>query len=81
MIFAEGFLHRVQRVAVGKALDRGDVFAVDLAGEDRAGFDRQTVNMNGAGAALGRIAADMGAGHAQTFAQILNQKRTVLSFR
>ena len=44
-------------------------------GERRAGLDRLAVDVDDAGAALRGVAADMGAGEAQVFAQELDQQR------
>ena len=43
-----------------------------------AGLDRLAVDMDDAGAALRRVAADMGAGQAELLPQQLNEKRAVL---
>jgi hypothetical protein len=74
VIVAEGFLHRVQLVSVGDALDRQDVGALALHREDRAGFDGLAVDVDDAGAALAGVAADMRAGEAQLLAQQLDQQ-------
>ena len=51
---------------------------VGLAGQHGAGFDRPAVDMDDAGAALAGIAADMGAGQVQMFAQEMDQQGPVL---
>ena len=63
VIFAERFLHRMQR-AVGRrrSLDGQHVGALELQREHGAGFHRLAVDMHDAGAALRGVAADMGAG-------------------
>ena len=77
VIVAEGRLHRVQFVALGDAFDGGDVGAVGLARQHGAGFDRLAVDMDDAGAALAGVAADMGAGQVEIFAQEMDQERPV----
>jgi hypothetical protein len=75
VILAERFLHRMQRRAVGgKALDGPDLVAVGHHRKGCAGFHRLAVEMHHAGAALRGIAADMGAGQPQVFAQKLDQQ-------
>ena len=44
-----------------------------------AGFDRPAVDMDDTGAALAGIAADMGAGQVQIFAQQMNQEGSVFN--
>ena len=78
MIVAERRLHRVQFVALGDALDGGDIGAGGLAGQHGAGFDRAAVDMDDAGAALAGVAADMGAGQVEIFAQEMNEEGPVL---
>ena len=58
----EGGLHRMQRVAVGQALDGGDLGAVVADRERQAGIDPAAVDQHGAGAALAAVAAFLGAG-------------------
>ena len=76
MMLAEHRLHRVQRaVGGGQPLDRGDVRALGLQRQHRAGLYRVAVHMHDAGAALAGVAADMGAGQAEMFAQQLDEQR------
>jgi hypothetical protein len=72
--FAEGFLHRVQRAGSGEALNGGHGGAVGLDREDIARLDRPAIQVDRAGAALRGVAADVGAGQAQLFAQELDQE-------
>jgi hypothetical protein len=69
VIAAEGGLHRVQLVALGDALDGRDVGAGGLSGQHGAGFDRPALDMDGEGAALAGVAADMRPGQIEIFAQ------------
>src|SRR5262249_15491535 len=53
MMLAERLLHRMQRtVRLREALDRGDVGALDLPSENRAGLHRLAVDMHDTGTAL-----------------------------
>ena len=75
VMLAEGFLHRMQRRAVGgQALDGLDLVAVGHDRERGAGLHRLAVEMHDAGAALRGVAADMGARQPQIFAQELDQQ-------
>ena len=65
----------MELVALGKALDGRHLGAFALHGQDGAGLDRLAVDMNRAGAALGGVAAHMGAREAQVLAQIFDEKR------
>ena len=77
VMLAEGFLHRMQRRAVGgKPLDRLHLVAVGHHRKRGAGLHRLAVEMHDAGAALRGVAADMGAGQPQIFAQELHQQGT-----
>src|SRR5258708_13705880 len=51
VIIAERGLHRMQLVALRDALDGGDVGAIGLADQYRAGFDRAAIEMHDPGAA------------------------------
>jgi hypothetical protein len=79
MHHAEAFLQRRQRaVGVRHAFDRGDIGAVGLHCEHRAALHRHAVDIDGAGAAMGGLAANMGAGHRQVFADEMHQQRARL---
>src|SRR4051812_46820621 len=65
-------------VRFGHALDGEDVGAFGLHGDDRATFDRFAVHMDGARAALGGVAADVGAGQAQVLADQAHQEGALL---
>jgi hypothetical protein len=77
VIVAERSLHRVQFVALGDTLNGGDIGAVGLSDQHRAGFDRPPVDMHDTGAALAGVAADMGAGQIQMIAQEMDKKSSV----
>ena len=55
-----------------------DLAAVGLDGEHRAGLHRLAVEQDGAGAAVGGVAADVGAGQAQVLAQEVDQQQARL---
>ena len=62
MVFTESLLHRMQRIAIGKAFDRCNFRAVALCGEDRAVLEGLSILVNDVRTALAGIAADMGTG-------------------
>src|SRR4029077_20131066 len=74
VLLVEGLLHRVERVPVGEALDRGHLVPVDLDGEQRARLDRLAVEQDGAGAAGRRVAPDVGAGQAKLLAEEVDEE-------
>ncbi len=75
VMFAEHFLHRVQRaVGGGEAFDGGDVDPFGLDGEHGARFHRFAIDRDHAGAALTGVTADMGAGEVQVIAQQFDQQ-------
>ena len=75
MMFAEGFLHRVQFAVLGEAFDGDYLGTLRLRSEDGTGFYALAVDMDDAGAALAGIAANMGAGELKAFTQKLHQQR------
>ena len=70
----EGGLHRVEPVAVGEALDRQHVGAVQADGQRQAGIDAPPVDQHRAGAALAAVAALLGSGQVKTLAQQVEQR-------
>ena len=81
MLQAKRLLHRVQgAVGGGHTLDGGDRRAFGLHRQDVAAFDHPTVEMDGAGTALGSVATDMGAGQAQHIANEIDQQGALLDF-
>ena len=82
MMLAKGVLQRMQRaVRLRHALDRKDFGAVRLHGKHRARLHRLAVEIDRAGAAMGRLAADVRAGQLELFAQEMDQKRARLDQR
>ena len=74
--FFERGLHRVHgAVGLGQAFNGGDVGTTGLGGQNIARFNGAPVHLYRAGPALGGIAADMGAGEFEGFAQGLYQER------
>ena len=81
MMLAKRLLHRMQRaIGLGQAFDGDDIGALCLHRQDVAAFHRATVQVNGAGAALTGVAADVSAGEAQVFADVVDQQRARLDF-
>ena len=66
--FAKRGLHGMQRAVGREPFDGGDVGALGLHGEHVARLHGAAVQMDGAGAALRGVAADVGAGQAQLVA-------------
>src|SRR5579884_360717 len=62
VLLPEALLHRVQPARRRQALDGQDVRALGLNGEDGARLHRPAIHVDGAGAALGGVTADMRAG-------------------
>ena len=76
MAVFEGGLHGMHgAVGFGQTLDGGDLGAAGLRCQHIAGLDRMAIHQHGAGAALGGVAAHMGAGQLQTLTQKLHQQR------
>ena len=69
MLLAEGRLQCVQLSVLLQALDGGHLLSVALDGQAGARLDGLAVHQDGAGAAQGRLAADVGAGQVELVAQ------------
>src|SRR5438132_12502869 len=69
----ESLLQRMQRLALGHALDRLDAPAADLAAQHEAGTDQAAVERDAAGAAVAGGAAFLAAGEVQGVAQHVQQ--------
>src|SRR5215204_6265731 len=74
VLLPERGLHRVELIAVSEALDRLDLRPVRLDGEHGARLDRPAVDMDGAGAALAGVAADMRPGQVEVLPQRLDEE-------
>ena len=71
----EGGLHGMHgAVGGGQTFDGGDLSAGSLSGQHVAGLDGTPVHHDGAGAALRGVAAYVGSGEVQAFAQYLHQQ-------
>ena len=75
MVLAERSLQRRQLAVVAReALDGADRRAVGLDGEQHAALDRLAVELDGAGAAVAGVAADVGAGEVEVVAQEVHEQ-------
>lgn len=72
-MFEEGTLERMQGFATGQPFDGLNLPPLRLERREDARVDRDAVDMNGADAALGFLAADLGAGQLQVVAQDVGQ--------
>ena len=68
----------MQLATSGKGLDRRELPAVGLDGKDGAGFNRDAVQEDDTGAAVRRIAANVGARQTQSFADEMHQQQSGL---
>ena len=75
MLLPETFLQGMKLTVLGEALDGGDVGAVGLDRQDRAGLHRQPVHMNGARTALAGVAPDVGPREPQHVPQIVDEEQ------
>jgi hypothetical protein len=57
----ERLLHGVQLAVLGQTFDGGDTASISLHSKNGARLDTHAIQMHGAGAALARITADVGA--------------------
>src|SRR5256712_9146969 len=80
VLLPESLLDRVQLAVLRQPLDRHDIGAVRLDGEEGAGLDGLTVHDDRAGAALARVTADVRAGEAHRLADIVDEEQTGLDF-
>ena len=78
MIFPEALLHRVQVAICGQPFDGRDLHVIGLHGQHGARFQRDAVQVHGAGAALAGITANFGARQIQRLAQEVHQQQARL---
>jgi len=71
----EGALQFGERLAARQALDRRHAAALNLGERREAGADLAPVDEHRAGAAVARVAANLGAGEAELVAQHVGQAR------
>src|SRR5438034_8836480 len=69
----------MQLTVLFHALNRHDFLVAGLDGEHGARFHRSAVHEDGAGAAVGRVAPDMGAGHPQHVPDQVDQQEARLN--
>jgi hypothetical protein len=74
VVLDERRLHRMQLVGRAHAFDGGDLGAVVHDREAQAGIDAAAVDQHRAGAALALVAALLGAGQVQVFAQRVEER-------
>ena len=74
VVTSERLLQRRQRALTRDRLDRLDLAAVDLHGEQAAAAHRDAVDEHRAGAADAVLAADVGAGQPQVMAEEIRQQ-------
>jgi hypothetical protein len=75
-MLVESLLQRMQAaVGLRHAFDGKDLAAFSLYRKDGAGLDGLAVEIDGAGTAMGGVAADMRTGQAQMLAQEVDQQR------
>jgi hypothetical protein len=75
VLLLERLLDRVQLAALLEPLDGHHLAPVRLHGEDGARLHRLAVEEHGAGAAVGRVAADVRAGEAQVLANEMDEQQ------
>ena len=78
VLIPEGFLDLVQLAVGGHPFDGQDLGAVGLDREHRAALDGLAVQLDGAGAAQRRLAADVRTGESDHLAQVMNQEKSRL---
>ena len=78
MLVPEGLLERVQAARGREALDGLHGAAVELHGQQRARLGRLAVDQHRAGAAVGGVTTDVGAGQAEDVAQQVHQQQARL---
>src|SRR5712691_1702503 len=80
VLLPEPLLDGVELAVLGEALDGGDGGAVSLHGEERARLHRHAFHEDDAGAALARVAADVGARQTDDFSDVVDEKQSWLDF-
>ena len=74
----ERLLQRVELIAFRQSLDRRELAAVRLRGQQGARLHRLSVQEHRAGAAAGRVASDVGAGEPEGLAEEVHEERAGL---
>src|SRR5258706_11210166 len=73
-IFQEALLQRMERLALGHALDRLDPMSADLAAQDEARADQPAVERDAAGATVAGATAFLAAGQMERVAKDVEQR-------
>ena len=81
VLVPERLLERVERGAIGHAFDGLDLVAIRLDREDGARLGALAVEVDRAGAAVARVAADVRAGQAERVAQEVDEQETGFDVR
>ena len=81
VLLKEALLQRMELAVLFEAFDGHDLAAVGLHGEDRARLDGAAVHDDRAGAAVARVAPDVGAGEPQVLAEEVDQQQPRLDVR
>src|SRR5262249_31298788 len=81
VLLVKRLLHGMEVTVPVEALDRCDLSAVGLDCKDGARLHGASVEMDGAGAANGRVAADLRAGEIEVVAEKVDEQRARLDLR
>src|SRR5437763_4408040 len=81
VVLPEGLLERMELAALRETLDRRHLVAVGLDGEQGARLHRVPVEVDRAGAAEGRVAADLRPGEPEVVAEEVDEQRPRLDLR
>ena len=81
VVLHERLLHRVHLAVLGESLDGEDLLSVCLDGKHGAALHRFAVDVNGAGAAGGRVATDVRAGEADRIAYVVDEQASAARLR
>jgi hypothetical protein len=80
VLLPETFLNGVKLPVLLQALDGGELVAVGLDGKHGAGLHRLSVEENGAGAAVGGVAANVRPGQPEIFPKEVHQQQARFHF-
>src|SRR6476646_1517873 len=78
VLIPERLLERVERRLAGHPLDRLELATIRLDREHRARLRARAIDVDGAGAAVARVASDVGAGQAEVVAQEVDEEEARL---
>jgi hypothetical protein len=80
VLVPEGLLERMELPILGHALDRRELLTLGLDGEHGAALDRLAVDEDRAGAALARIAPDVGARQPYDVPKVVHEQKPRFDF-